>query len=113
MLYKLSWYPRPCGYQEHRPFSAEVDLGCGLSMMAKDLSFGFLSECHPWVAMAYSRLQKCNKQAEQWKTTIDLLCLNREEGHAEAGKIIRFIHGKSIVVFHCSACMLQDFCNLL
>ena len=38
---------------------------------------------------SYSRLQKsCNKQ---WKTTIDLLCLNREEGHAEAGKIIRFI----------------------
>ena len=52
----------------------------------------------------YSRLQKsCNKQAEQWKTTIDLLCLNREVGLAEAGKIIRFIRGKSIVVFHCSA----------
>ena len=50
----------------------------------------------------YSRLQKsCNKQAEQWKTTIDLLCLNREIGHAEAGKIIIFICGKSIVVFHC------------
>ena len=55
----------------------------------------------------------CNKQAEQWKTTIDLLCLNREEGHAGVGKIIRFICGKSIVVFHCSVCMLQDFCNLL
>ena len=27
------------------------------------------------------------------------LCLNREVGHAEAGKIIRFICGKSIVVF--------------
>ena len=26
------------------------------------------------------------KQAEQWKTTIDLLCLNREEGHTEVGK---------------------------
>ena len=38
-------------------------------------------------------------KAEQWKTTIDLLCLNREEGHVEAGQIIRFIHGKSIVVF--------------
>ena len=25
--------------------------------------------------------KSCNKQAEQWKTTIDLLCLNREEGH--------------------------------
>ena len=83
--YKLSWYPRPCGYQEHGPFSAEVDLGCGLCLTAEDLSCGFLSECYPWVAMAYSRLQKfCNKQAEQWKTTIDLLCLNREEGHAEA-----------------------------
>ena len=43
----------------------------------------------------YSRLQKsCNMQAEKWKTTIDLLCLNREVGHAEAGKIIRFICGK-------------------
>ena len=31
------------------------------------------------------------------------LCLNREVGLAEAGKIIRFIRGKSIVVFHCSA----------
>ena len=41
------------------------------------------------------------------------LCLNREVGHAEAGKIIVFICGKSIVVFHCSACMSQDFCNLL
>ena len=62
----------------------------------------------------YSRLQKsCNKQAEQWKTTIDLLCLNREVGHAEAGKITIFICGKSIMVFHCSACLLQDFCNLL
>ena len=63
---------------------------------------------------SYSRLQKsCNKQAEQWKTTIDLLCLNQEEGCAEAEKIIRFILSKSIVVFHCSACLLQDFCNLL
>ena len=46
------------------------------------------------------------------------LCLNREVGHAEvghaeAGKIIIFICGKSIVVFHCSASLLQDFCNLL
>ena len=47
----------------------------------------------------YSRLQKsCNKQAEKPQ-----LCLNREVGLAEAGKIIRFIRGKSIVVFHCSA----------
>ena len=29
------------------------------------------------------------------------------------GEIIIFICGKSIVVFHCSACMLQDFCNLM
>ena len=57
--------------------------------------------------------KSCNKQAEQWKTTIDLLCLNREVGHAEAGKIIIFICGKLIVVFHVSACLLQDFCNLL
>ena len=41
--------------------------------------------CHNWELYMYSRLQKsCNKQAEQWKTTIDLLCLNREVGHAEA-----------------------------
>ena len=31
------------------------------------------------------------------------MCLNREVGLAKAGKIIRFIRGKSIVVFHCSA----------
>ena len=38
-----------------------------------------------YAAIQYSRLHKsCNKQAERWKTTIDLLCLNREEGHAEA-----------------------------
>ena len=36
----------------------------------------------------YRRLQKsCKEQAEQWKTTIDLLCLNQEEGHAEVGRI--------------------------
>ena len=57
--------------------------------------------------------KSCNKQAEQWKTAIDLLCLNQEEWPAEVGKIIRFICGKSIVVFHCSAYLLQDFCNLL
>ena len=37
----------------------------------------------------------------------------KRKGSAEAGKIIRFICGKSIVVFHSSACLLQDFCNLL
>ena len=42
----------------------------------------------------YSRLQKpCNKQAETVESSIDLLCLNQEEGHAET---IRFICGKSI-----------------
>ena len=62
-----------------------------------------------WHGSKYIRLQKaCNKQAEQWKTKIDLLCLNREVGHAEAGKISIFICGKSIVVFHCSASLLQD-----
>ena len=50
--------------------------------------------------MKYSRWQKsCNKQTEQWKTTIDLLCLNGKEGHAEVGKIIRFICSKSFMVF--------------
>ena len=32
---------------------------------------------------------------------LDLLWLNREVRHAEVGKIIIFICGKSIVVFHC------------
>ena len=43
---------------------------------------GFLAVRHVAVSyVGYSRLQKsCNKQAEQWKTTIDLLCLNREVG---------------------------------
>ena len=49
------------------------------------------------------QIAKVLQQAEQWKTTIDLLYLNREVGLAEAGKIIRFIRGESIVVFHCSA----------
>ena len=44
-----------------------------------------------------------------WKTTI--VCLNREEGHTEAGKIIRFIRSKSIVVFHCSACLAVNTGN--
>ena len=30
------------------------------------------------------------------------MCLNREVGLAEVGKIIRFIRDKSIVVLHCS-----------
>ena len=31
----------------------------------------------------------------------------QEEGHAEVGKIIRFICGKSIVVFHCQELLPQ------
>ena len=56
----------------------------------------------------YSRLQK----SEQWKTTLDLLCLNREGRHAEERKIIRFICGKSIMV---STVLLAccKTCNLL
>ena len=42
-----------------------------------------------------------------------IYCVSTEVGHAEAGIIIRFISGKSIVVFHCTACVLQDFSNLL
>ena len=65
-----------------------------LPTIVKETQRGFLEH---WKIKWYSRLQKsCNKQAEQWKTTIDLLCLNQEEGHAEAGKIIRFICGKSM-----------------
>ena len=64
--------------------------------------------------LRYSRLQKsCNKQAEQWKTTIDLLCLIQEEGHAEVGKIIRFICVVNQLWFPLFRCVLQDFCNLL
>ena len=37
----------------------------------------------------------------------------RRKDMLRGGKIIRFICGKSIVVFHCSAYLLQDFCNLL
>ena len=29
--------------------------------------------------------KSCNKKAEQWKTTTDLLCLNQEKGLAEVG----------------------------
>ena len=59
----------------------------------------------------YTRLQKsCNKQTEPRKTTI---VLEQRGRHTEVGKIIRFICGKSIVVFHCSAGLLQDFHNLL
>ena len=48
------------------------------------------------------RLQKfCNKHGWQWKTTINLLCLNQEEGHAEVGRFICDLY--------CSACLLQDF----
>ena len=50
--------------------------------------------------------------AEQWKTTIDLLCMNQQGGNVEAGKIIRFIGDKPIVAFHSSACLLQDLYNL-
>ena len=75
--------------------------------------------CYLWLQftlkICYSRLQKsCNKQVNSGKPQ---LCLNREVGHAAAGKIIIFICGKSIVVFHCFsllvARLLQDFCNLL
>ena len=59
----------------------------------------------------YSRLQKsCNKQAEQWKTTIGL---NREVGLAEAGKIIRFIVVNQLWFSTVQLALLQDFCNLL
>ena len=62
---------------------------------------------------SYSRLQKsCNKLAEQWKTTIDLPHMNMiifPPQHALPTSL--FKHNKSIVVFHCSACLLEDFCN--
>ena len=52
-------------------------------------------------------------QVEQWKTTIDLPHINLIIFPAPACPSSLFKHSKSIVVFHCSACLLQDFCNLL
>ena len=69
---------------------------------------------HISLSSLYSRLQKsCNTQAEQWKTTIDLPHMNLIIFPASACPFSLFKHSKSIVVFHCSACLLQDFCNLL
>ena len=34
------------------PFFAEIDLECGLTLAAEDLSGDFLFECYPWVAVA-------------------------------------------------------------
>ena len=70
--------------------------------------------CFVLYLLTYSRLQKsCNKQAEQWKTTIELPHMNLIIFPASACPSSWFKHSKSIVVFHCSACLLQDFCNLL
>ena len=78
---------------------AELSLGAGLI-------------CALWTC--YSRLQKsCNIQAEQWKTTIHLPHMNLIIFPASACPTSLFKQNKSIVVFHFSACMLQDFCNLL
>ena len=57
----------------------------------------------------YSRLQKsCNKQAEQWKTTIDLSHTNLTIFPTSACPSSWFKHSKSIVVYHCSAYLLPD-----
>ena len=65
---------------------------------------------YPW----YIRLQKsCNKQAEQLKTTIHLPHMNMLIFPASACPTSLFKHNKSIVVFHCSACLLQDCCKLV
>ena len=52
------------------------------------LNTGVMSAAHKYVQQI---AKSYNKQAEPWKTTIDLLCLNREGRHAEVGKMIRFI----------------------
>ena len=57
----------------------------------------------PCVSYVQQIAKVLQQVAEQWKTTIG------EEGHTEAVKIMRFICGKSIVVFHCPLGMLQDF----
>ena len=63
---------------------------------------------------SYNRLQKsCNRQVEQWKTTIDLLHMNLIIFPSTACPSSWFKHSKTIVVFHSSACLLQDFCNPL
>ena len=61
----------------------------------------------------YSRLQKsCNTQVEQWKTTIDLPRMNLiifpASARSSSVKTQQINCG-----FHCSACLLQDFHNLL
>jgi len=75
---------------------------------------GYLSMfalCLPGNRGEYSRLQKsCNKASRtvenhNWFTTYEYDYLSRPTS--------LFKHNKSIVVFHCSACLLQDFCNLL
>ena len=62
----------------------------------RDRSYGNTADCK---SLATCKLNSGKPQ----------LCLNREEGHAEAGKIIRFIHSKSIVVFHCSLACCKTF----
>ena len=52
-----------------------------------------------WYSLWYvGHTSDCKSLAEQWKTTMDLLCLNREEENAEMG--IGFMRDKLIVVFH-------------
>jgi len=50
---------------------------------------------------------------QQWKTTIHLPHMNLIIFPASTCPTSLFKQNKSIVVFHFSACMLQDFCNLL
>ena len=72
---------------------------------------GMWLKCH--VMHYYYVQQIATSKLNSGKPRLMVLCLNQEEGHAEAVKIMRFIHRKSIVVFHCPLGMLQDFCNLL
>ena len=83
---------------------AELSLGAGLI-------------CALWTC--YSRLQNLatykqnSGKPQQWKTTIHLPHMNLIIFPASACPTSLFKQNKSIVVFHFSACMLQDFCNLL
>ena len=64
--------------------------------------------------MAWGPENACRLQRSAIADSGTTICLNQEEGHAEAGKIIRFIDGISIVVFHCFTCCKTFFaigCN--
>ena len=69
------------------------------------------------MASALSNIADCRSLAssiaEKGQPQLTLLCMNQKEGHAEVEKIVIFMSCKLIAVFHCSACLLKGFCNLM